>query len=478
MQIFLEARLLGIDECLLAPTSGDPDHVFTARSHWVSLLGEVLPRALLAELGLARALLGSSGGGRFLLLLPIEQRESAEAFLTNAAADIAQLSGDTMRLIWSHTENLGIWSDIRRRLQQGMNTRRGAPGFSTQVPTLDATAETAFVDDLGFALRDALGCAWSPEHPGRVTTGVGKHSWAFGGADDPVSLARHTAPNDEGSASASPSELAQRASGAPIWGVLRGDVDNFALRMSSSQSIEEHVQHSVMYKSFFARELDLLCSLPDYWRKVSVLYSGGDDFAVYGAWDALIALAGEIERIFHRFTEHNLKDQTGPEGKTITMAIALAPSVDASLGAVFEEAGQHLEAAKSAHKDCIWLLGRTLEWKQFAEAGALKESLGHMVTEYACGPHYLRELCGIYRETHARLPKKQVRRQGGERPWRYHRRIRRILNASRMNAAKLQDYRKARTALIADLIGRSALTLKLRPSGRVALEWARLSVSA
>ena len=61
------------------------------------------------------------------------------------------------------------------------------------------------------------------------------------------------------------------------------------------------------------------------------------------------------------------------------MALALAPAVDASLGAVFEEAGQRLEVAKSADKDCIWLLGRTLEWKQFAEAADLKDSLMRMI---------------------------------------------------------------------------------------------------
>ncbi len=32
-------------------------------------------------------------------------------------------------------------------------------------------------------------------------------------------------------------------------------------------------------------------------------------------------------------------------------------------------------------------------------------------------------------------------------------------------------------SLIADLIGRSAITVKLRPAGRVALEWARLSAA-
>jgi hypothetical protein len=32
--------------------------------------------------------------------------------------------------------------------------------------------------------------------------------------------------------------------------VLRGDVDNFGIRIRRAQSIEEHVQLSVMYKQF------------------------------------------------------------------------------------------------------------------------------------------------------------------------------------------------------------------------------------
>ena len=138
-----------------------------------------------------------------------------------------------------------------------------------------------------------------------------------------------------------------------------------------------------------------------------------------------------MERLFHRFAEQNLKDYPGAEGKTISMSLALAPAVDASLGAVFEEAGQRLEAAKSADKDCIWLLGRTLEWKQFSEAGGLKDTLMRMVSDFGCSPQYLRDLCGIYRESQSRVSRRQARRTGGERPWRYHRRIRRILGAAR-----------------------------------------------
>ena len=180
--------------------------------------------------------------------------------------------------------------------------------------------------------------------------------------------------------------------------MLRGDVDNFGIRMRRTQTIEEHIQLSVLYKQFFAGELEVLCSMPEFWRKVTVIYAGGDDFAVYGAWDALLALASEMERLFHRFAEQNLKDYPGAEGKTISMSLALAPAVDASLGAVFEEAGRRLEAAKSADKDCIWLLGRTLEWKQFAEAAALKDTLMRMVSDFgvlaAIFARFMRHLSG------------------------------------------------------------------------------------
>lgn len=475
IQIFLQGKLLGIDEFLLAPAEQDHDQVFTGRSHWISLLGEVLPRALLAELGLSKILLGSSGGGQFLLVLPQESGDAAQAFLEAAAEEIGALSAGSLKLLWSHTENLGDWSDVRRRLSEQMDHRRGTPGFEAPLSPPGDAAQDYFARQLGMRLRDAESTGWSPETPGRLHIGQGKHVWSLAGSPDALPFARHAAPSNDGREPASTSALAARATGLHTWGVLRGDVDNFGIRIRRAQTIEEHIQLSVMFKQFFAGELEVLCSMPEFWRKVTVIFSGGDDFAVYGAWDALIGLARELERLFHRFSEANLKDFAGLEGKTISMALALAPAVDASLGAVFEEAGRRLEVAKSADKDCIWLLGRTLEWKQFAEAADLKDSLTRMIAEFGCSPQYLRDLCGIYRETQSKVSRRQARRTGGERPWRYHRRIRRILGAARPAGPERGDFQKARTGLIADLIGRSAITVKLRPAGRVALEWARLS---
>lgn len=478
LQIFLQGKLLGIEEFLYSPTQNDHDQVFTGRSHWIALLSEVLPRALLAELGLAKILLGSSGGGQFLVLLPEESRGEAEKFLEAAGAEIAALSGGVLKLVWSLTENLGDWSIVRRRLNDEMDRRRGTPGFTDAPGSIEA-GEEYFAAQLGMKLRNAESAAWSPETPGRIQIGEGKHVWTLAwSAADALPFARHAAPSEDGVEPASTAELAARASGLETWGVLRGDVDNFGIRIRRAATVEEHIQLSVLYKQFFAGELEVLCSMPEFWRKVTVIFSGGDDFAVYGAWDSLVALARELERLFHRFADANLKNFDGPEGKTISMALALAPSVDASLGAVFEEAGQRLEAAKSADKDCIWILGRTLEWKQFAEAAELKDSLTRMVADFGVSAQYLNDLCGIYRETQSKMSKRQARRSGGERPWRYHRRIRRILGAARSGGSHRADFQKAQTALIADLIGRSAVTVKLRPAGRVALEWARLSAAS
>jgi len=170
VQIFLQGKLLGIEDFLLAPAGGERDHAFTGRSHWVSLLGEILPRALLAELGLAKILLGSSGGGQFLLVLPEESRAAADVFLDAAAKEIASLSDGVVKLIWSATENLGDWSDVRRRLNEQMTRLRGTPWSDrSSIPT-DPAAEAYFEGQLGWKLRDAESVGWSPETPGRILT--------------------------------------------------------------------------------------------------------------------------------------------------------------------------------------------------------------------------------------------------------------------------------------------------------------------
>jgi len=249
--------------------------------------------------------------------------------------------------------------------------------------------------------------------------------------------------------------------------VLRGDVDSFGVRLRRLTTIEEHVQLSVLYKQFFAGELEVLCSMPEFWRKVTILYSGGDDFAVYGSWDALLLLAREVQRLFHLFTEENLKDFPGPEGKTISMAVALAPEMHYPITAVYEDAGRNLELAKAADKDCIYLLGRILEWKQLADAADLKDTVVKLAGDYRLSRQLLMGLRGFYQ--------KQAygdgAESGGPTPtWRFQRRLTRILSGTRD-----REFQKLRTHLTNEIVGRKSAEVKLRPAGLVALEWARLT---
>jgi CRISPR-associated protein Csm1 len=486
IQIFLQGKLLGMEGFLLSPaheseTTGSGtcgEALLVGRSQWVSLLSEVLPRALLAEGGLAKVLLGSSGGAQFLAVLPDESRQQAEELLQSAAAGIAEMSGGHLRLVWAFTENLGGWSIVRKRLNDEMRGRRELPAAEAGMSAFEPFAQPAPVDTQGYfseqigtRIRQAEAVGWSPETPARILLEEGKHSWPLGHSPDSIPLARHAALDEDGDSAASASLLAERAEGRPVWGVLRGDVDSFEIRIRRLQTIEEHVQLSVLYKQFFAGELEVLCSMPDFWRKVSVIYSGGNDFAVYGSWDALILLCREIQRLFHRFNEENLKDFPGAEGKTISMALAFAPDTGARLASVYEEAGRKLEIAKSSGKDSLHLFDRIVEWRQLAHAAELKESLGRMVHQFGYSPEFLGEMMRFYSETDPAAARSGSVRF--DRPWRYHRRLNLWAGGARD-----REFQKLRSRLIVDLIGRDAAQARLRPAGRIALEWAKLLTEA
>ncbi len=484
VQVFLHGHLHGIEEFLISPypesegaQSGSPEMlVLLGRSRWVSLLSEVLPRALLAELDLAKLLLGSSGGGEFLLVLPAEKVEAANELLGRAAAEIAGMTGGALSLEWSSTENLGDWTTVRKRLTERVNHARHhpaagqAPGlFEPFSPAPPPDTGDYFAGTMANGLRAAAAVGWDPDTPARVLLDNGKYTWPLADSPDAIVTARHTAPAANGDDLAAPSELAARAEGRKAWGVLRGEVDSFEFRVRRLQTIEEHVQISLLYKQFFAGELEVLCSMPEFWQKVTILYSGGSNFAVFGAWDALVLLASEVQRLFHRFNEQNLKDIPGNEGKTISMALSLAPEPDTTVAAVFRDAGRRLTLTTAREKDCLHAFGHTVEWRQLAQAAELHDNLGRLVKEFGGSPHMLGDLIRFYKRTGSTAGGAAVAQDRAFRPWRYHRRLSLVAEGARD-----REYQRLRSKLVVDLIGKGAAQARLRPAGRVALEWAKL----
>jgi CRISPR-associated protein Csm1 len=473
-QILVQGKLLGVEEFLASPTDNKR---FLARAQWTALLSEVLPRALLAELELNKLLLGSCGGGQFLVIIPdVERAEKAGEFLTREAERVAKASAGQLRLIWSKTENLGDWTVVRKRLNDDLQPQENAPLAAARnfEPFDGPGAEpVVFPKDLVEKIRAAKQIGWSPDSELIIDVDAPKHAWEITqDFTDGVVLARHTALTPDGHAPANPHALARLSSGLPLWGVLRADVDNFGIRIRRAQSIEEHVQLSMMFKHFFARELDLICSLPEFWQRVTVVTSGGDNFAVYGAWDALILLARDTQRVFSRFVEENLKDFPGAEGKTISMAIASA-SGNEPLTDVYDRAGRNLSLAKAVDKDCIFLLDRVLEWKQLNDAIEVKDMVGRIAGEFKAGKQFLSELERLYQKVSAPEsladPEKLVRRA-----YRFQRKY------SRISSQREREFARLRTHLISEIVGRNVKPtpgkqLKLRPAGVVALEWARLA---
>ncbi len=482
LQVFLQAQLLGSERFLTSPASGsDPFRELLGRCGWLTLLSEVLPRALLAELKLSRMLLGTSGGEQFLVVLTDESIHGANDFLTRASADIAQLSAGTLRLVWASTENLGPWPIVRKRIEEELQRKTAAPlgqsmngsgifdPFERANPELDAEYFVSF----GQILQNAERIGWSPEQPARLVFEGGAFTWPLrdqsSAEEDVIAFPRRYVLNERQEI-ASPAEIAKSAEGAPRWAVLRGDVDYFDLRLKRADSVEEHIQLSLLFKEFFAGELSILCTLPEFWRKVTILYRGGDDFAVLGTWDALVALARELQRLFEKFVAGNLQSFAGLESKSISMALAIGPDANASAISVFEEAGAQLAAAKATELGTFHLFGRTLEWKRLADAEELKNGLVRLVNQFDYSAAYIHDLAAVYREAYSAQATRRAKAIRVDKPWRTYMRLSRIIPVS-----KQRDLSQLRNSLITNLVGTNTANAKLRPSGRVGLEWARLA---
>ncbi len=455
---------MGTEDFLLATPADRDNRAFEARSMWLVLIGEAVPRALLAELQLPPMMLGSSGGERFVVILPDQARaEAAAVFLGRVSQALSDITSAKVSLVWSATENLGDWTIVRKRLQDGMREgarpRAAEPGYFDPFP-----AQGAGADRIPRDLRDVSSIGWSFDFPALIAAEGGTCRWDVG-PDGTIPVTRHGARNGE--AFATTKELARRAHGQRLWGVLRGEIDDYGTRMRRLQSVEEHVVLSTLYRQFLAGEIQLLCSQGEYFQRVTVLHSGASDFAVYGSWDALAGFARELERVFSRFAQENLKDLPGAEAKTITMALTIAES-GAPLARVYEDCARDLEIARASDKDCLLILGRVLEWKQLNEAADLKEALVHLNEEFRGGRAFLAQLRNLYKKVES--PDNTDEDRLMARALRFQRRFARV--ASRRE----REFQKLRSHLMKEMAGRNVRgRLKLRPEGLIALEWARLA---
>lgn len=458
IQIFVEGKLAAQKD-FYRPIQGRSEGELLGRRLYASLAGEVIPRALLDRLGLSRMLLGAASGSGFLLLLPLEMREQAEAFLTEVSQDLASLSAGELALHWAITENLGEWPIVRRRLFDEMQRHLGTsatPEAFLPVEDLPAASESAFWETLAADAPNARGLNRDDAHPARFrfTTESGTYPLSYDGEGIP--WAAHL----------DLSQVKQRF-GSYQGAALQVSVDSIEIRLRRATTVEDYLKLNHLYKGFFAGELQtLLLRLPDCTSKIAILDSGIEGFTVYGDLDALLKVAGEMHRLFEAMAAVNLRELAGTEGKTISAGLGVgAPSIAVA------EAETNRTLAQSAGRDAIHLFERVLDWKLLEDAKEIRALCLKMIRSYGASPQFVTELSSFFREGSYQ----SLRRKTGrfERPWRLYRRLTMALETDHDS----KEFQQTRKRLLAEFIGKNAGQARLRPSGRVGLELTRATLN-
>lgn len=157
-------------------------------------------------------------------------------------------------------------------------------------------------------------------------------------------------------------ELAEASKGAKLVGVIKGDVDHLGLFFSNRETISEYATASRFMDYFFKFYLkqiirgyyeDVIGYVPSLgeWRErpnVVVVYAGGDDFFIVGAWNEIFELAFRVRNAFSSYTGNNL---------TISMALGyFHPKTP--IYRVAEVMKERLDIAKDEGRNAVYIVDR------------------------------------------------------------------------------------------------------------------------
>jgi GGDEF domain-containing protein len=459
-QVFLYAQFRGIERFVSgAATNGE----LADRSYWLALISEITPRECLAGLGLSPLLVGYSGGGEFLLVLPEPAVPAAEAYLQAVRAELHAMA--EVDLIWAATENLGEWPVIWRRLSEGLRRKKQTPLAASGAAAFAPRESKPGAQPVwsGATAKITANVFWNAGNPLALHPEAGDRSAPV--LHGPDALGVLAPPVD-------PAALARTANGKRAWGLLRCDIDHALARLNKAESDEAFRYLAVLYKSLVVGELERVVAMPAHQGRVAVVYSGGDDFAVAGAWDALLGVATEFHRVFRLFAADLPGGADVGEGATLSAAITIA-SAGESLPEIWRANAESLESVKSSGRNSIALFGRILDWPALKDAEALKARMRKLRESFRCPPEVFNELEDFYGVRGAAGNLGSIRSRRRERaidkPWRFHGRLRRLAG-ERSGGEFDRQWRNFMEALIGEASGQR----QLRPAGKVALDWARL----
>ncbi|GBC90714.1 MAG: type III-A CRISPR-associated protein Cas10/Csm1 [Fimbriimonadales bacterium] len=179
-------------------------------------------------------------------------------------------------------------------------------------------------------------------------------------------------------------EIAGKATGAKWLGVLRMDVDSlgglFARGLKPHATLSRMATLSRTMRLFFEGYVAHLCERYAKQQQVYLLYAGGDDLFVVGAWSVLPELAYEIRRAF--------RELVGADHITLSAGIAIShPNTPlyqlakTALNALDEQAKGYERFHNGAKrtKDALSFLQTPMGWEEFEQVRALFQQVRDMV---------------------------------------------------------------------------------------------------
>ena len=193
-------------------------------------------------------------------------------------------------------------------------------------------------------------------------------------------------------------ELADGSEGIRRLAVLRADVDNLGQAFVHGFESKKYGQRYVTLSRtatfsrqltlFFKRHINDLLKNGSYFlgdddspeRRVTVVYAGGDDLFVIGAWDDIIGFSIDLNESLYEFTQGTL---------TLSAGIGLYPE-KYPVSAMARQTGE-LEEASKEHpgKNAVTLFDRTdtFSWDEFVN-GVLEEKFRLIQDFFQSMPNY------------------------------------------------------------------------------------------
>lgn len=244
-----------------------------------------------------------------------------------------------------------------------------------QIENLDNVKEIIFVNQLDLG-----------NVAGKLKDKLGKISLSFKTYANHWPLIKNSKNSDEKSTHEHPvyfEHFAEGAKGTNKIGIFRADVDSlgnvFKKGLGEMNTLSRSAMLSNVLSEFFEGYVNHLAQQEEFEGFIGVIYSGGDDLFVVGAWDKVFEFALRLQDDFKKYTHNQLSISGG-----IVVVDATTPlRLTAKMAEEAENKGKAYTRpqynngtnAKEKTKDCIVLFNTPIGYEEKGELLEIKKNL-------------------------------------------------------------------------------------------------------